>query len=477
MASSGRDTEHGAEADHRWRALGVCLVAVFMTGLDVSIVNVAVPSIQEGLNSSEDGIQWILSGYALMFGLVLVPSGRLGDELGRRRLFLLGVIAFTVTSLGCGASPDAHWLVVSRFLQGAAAGCLNPQVSGLIQQMFSGVERGRAFGALGATMGVATASGPALGGLLITLAGEQQGWRAVFVVNVPIGIALLFLARRLLPATPSARQRQDLDPLGVLLLGAGVVALLLPFVEYRQWPGNAKWLLLPLAVALLITFVWWERRHRRRGGTPLVDLGLFGFRSYRLGAALGTAYFAGFTGIFFTFTLYLQNGLHYTPLQAGLAITPFAIGSALGALSGGRRVVHHGRIVVVVGLIVAIVGLAATLLVDLMAVERVGLLLALPLFVAGFGSGHVIAPNQTLALSQVPPAGGGSAAGVVQTGQRIGTSIGIAATGLMFFSALDQGWASAFQHGLTVILAFVTVALLIGIADLVLTRREKRSLR
>ena len=445
-----------------------------MTGLDVSIVNVAVPSIQHDLNSSEDGIQWILSGYALMFGLVLVPSGRLGDAIGRRRLFLVGVIAFSVASLGCGLSPNAQWLVFARFVQGAAAGCVVPQVSGLIQQMFLGAERGRAFGALGATMGVATASGPALGGLLITLAGEQAGWRSVFMVNVPIGIVLVLLARRQLPSGRVAGERQDLDPVGVLLLGTGVLALLLPFVEYRQWSGNLKWLLLPVAAVLLVAFVHWEHRHRRAGGTPLVDLELFRFRSYRLGAALGTAYFAGFTGIFFSFTLYLQNGLRYSPLEAGLAITPFAIGSALGALSGGRRVVRHGRVVVVLGNGVVILGLTVTLLLDMVATARIGLLLALPLFVAGFGSGHVIAPNQALALSQVPPAGGGSAAGVVQTGQRIGTAVGIAATGLVFFSTLDQGWPAAFQRGMVVILGFVTIALSIGILDLFLTRREKR---
>lgn len=195
--------------DSRRRALAVCLAAAFMSGLDVSIVNVALPSIREGLSASEDGLQWTLSGYALTFGLLLVPAGRLGDARSRRAIFMWGVALFTLSSAACGFAGNMTVLIVARLVQGMAAGMMNPQVSGLIQQMFRGSERGRAFGALGATIGVSTAAGPLIGGALVTAFGPEHGWRWVFLVNLPIGIALLPLARHVLPA-PGAAGVRDL---------------------------------------------------------------------------------------------------------------------------------------------------------------------------------------------------------------------------------------------------------------------------
>src|SRR5690242_16508032 len=296
-------THPGPEGhDQRWPALAVCLAAGFMTLLDVSIVNVAVPSIRTGLHASQSGLQWVLSGYALMCGLLLVPAGRLGDVRSRRTVFLTGLALFTAMSALAGAAQNESWLVAARLVQGVAGGILVPQVSGFIQQMFRGPERGRAFGLLGATIGVSTALGPLLGGLLIEAFGTQDGWRWVFYVNLPIGLVALPLAYRLLPASPARDQRgsarSDLDPVGVLLLGAGTVVLLLPFVQEQQWPGPAKWLLLPLALALLAAFVLWERRYARCHD-PLVDLALFRQRSYGLGTLLSLLYFAGFTSIFF----------------------------------------------------------------------------------------------------------------------------------------------------------------------------------
>ena len=193
--------------DARRQALAVCLVAAFMSGLDVSIVNVALPSIKEGLNASEAGLQWTVSGYALTFGLLLVPAGRLGDARSRRTVFIWGAGLFTLASAACGLAHSMPMLIASRLVQGLAAGVLNPQVSGLIQQMFRGAERGRAFGALGATIGVSTAAGPLIGGALVTAFGSDHGWRWVFLVNVPIGLIMLPLAHRLLP--PPTRPLPD----------------------------------------------------------------------------------------------------------------------------------------------------------------------------------------------------------------------------------------------------------------------------
>lgn len=342
----------------------MCLIAGFMTLLDVSIVNVALPSIREGLHTSESDLQWVLSGYALAFGLFLIPAGRLGDARGRRVVFMVGLALFTLASAACGASQSSLWLVVARLAQGLAGGMISPQISALIQQMFSGHERGRAFGMFGTVVGISTAVGPLSGGLLIQAAGAQEGWRWVFYVNLPLGAVCLLLARRLLPDTPSAgRVRlRDLDPFGVLLLGAGVLTLLLPFVQAQQWPGDRKWLLIPVAAALLAAFIGWESRCGRRGTHPVVDLSLFRVRSYWLGCLLILLYFCGFTAIFFITTLYLQNGLHYSALQAGIAITPFALGSAVAAGPGGRWVGRLGRPLVVAGLITVVVGLAGTAL-------------------------------------------------------------------------------------------------------------------
>jgi EmrB/QacA subfamily drug resistance transporter len=457
---------------HRWQALAICLVAAFMTLLDVSIVNVALPSIRSGLHASPDGLQWILSGYALTFGLVLVPAGRLGDARSRRAVFMAGLVVFTLASAAAGIAQNIVWLVVARLVQGMAGGMLNPQIAGLIQVMFRGPDRGRAFGSLGATIGIATAAGPILGGALIALAGPQEGWRWVFYVNVPVGLIALPLAWRLLPAPSRTRRPQGLDPVGVVLLGLGVVALLLPFMQEQQWHSSAKWLLVPVAVVLLAIFLWWERRHDE----PMIDLSLFRLRSYALGSTIALLYFAGFTAVFFIFTLYLQNGLHYSALKAGLAITPFAVGSGVAAAVGGRIVSRFGRPLVAVGIVLVATGLGAVLLaVHFDPGRDVALATAAPFLLAGLGSGLVIAPNQTITLSEVPPEGGGSAAGVLQTGQRIGTAVGIAAVGAVFFAAVSGthgDWAVAFQRGLLVVLAFVLAALCAAVADLLAGRHR-----
>ncbi|SPT56687.1 MFS transporter [Actinomadura madurae] len=465
--------EHGEEGRRRWRALSVCLVSAFMTLLDVSIVNVALPSIRAGLDASPAELQWIVSGYALTFGLVLVPAGRLGDARSRRAVFMTGLALFTVASAAAGMAPTVLFLLLARLVQGVASGILNPQVAGLIQQLFQGAERGRAFGALGAVIGIATAVGPLLGGALIALSGPEEGWRWVFYVNIPVGVAALFLAWRLLPA-PVYGERQGLDPLGVLLLGAGVFCVLLPLAQEQQWRTDLKWLLVLGGAVLIALFSLWERR----AAAPMVDLALFRLRSYTLGAAIALLFFAGFTAVFFIFTLYLQNGLGYSALGAGLAITPFAVGSGAASAAGGRVVTRYGRSLVAAGLCLVLAGLgAAWVAVELVPGSGVAWATAAPLAVAGVGTGLVISPNQTLTLSQVDSTEGGSAAGVLQTGQRVGTAMGIAAAGSVFFATVagtGGDWAAAFRHGLIVILVFVLAALAAAGADLAAGRRERR---
>jgi predicted MFS family arabinose efflux permease len=284
------------------------------------------------------------------------------------------------------------------------------------------------------------------------------------------------LGWKYIPARPAGgRTRESLDPVGVLLLGTAVLLLLLPLVQEREWTGNAKWLLTVAGVLMLAGFAAWERRFGRRR-TPVVDLGLFRVRSYALGALIGLLYFAGFTTIFFIYTLFLQNGLGYSALMAGLAVLPFAAGSAAASAIGGRVVNRYGRQLVVTGLVLVGAGLVATAVaLHFVPGHNAGWAAALPLLVAGIGSGLVISPNQTLTLSEVPVRRAGSAGAVLQTGQRIGTALGIAAVGAVFFAELagnGGSWGLAFRTALLVTIGFVVIALAAAVADVTLSRRQ-----
>ncbi|MDN5913890.1 MAG: MFS transporter [Pseudonocardia sp.] len=444
-----------------------------MTLLDVSIVNVALPSLQRELGASSTELSWVVSGYALTFGVVLVSSGRLGDDYGRKRMLLIALALFTLTSATAGLAPTALALVIIRLLQGAAAGMLSPQVTGLIQQLFSGSERGRAFGMFGATVGVSTAIGPLLGGLLLE-AGSTGSWRYIFWINVPIGLVALVLGLRLLPRDETSGRRQPLDVVGSVLLGGAVVTLMLPLVFAEQGPASVPWWLFGVCALFLAGFVAWERRAIRTHGQPLVDFAMLRIRSYAFGSALIVLYFAGFTSIFFVLSIYFQQGKGYSALATGLVGTPFAVGSGAASAVGGRLVPRFGRPLVVWGLVLVIVGLTATVVVLLLDPAHVGWFTAAPLLVAGVGSGLVIAPNQTLTLSEIPPAEGGTAAGVFQTGQRIGTAIGISAAGAVFFGQLAGSggdYSTAVGISLIVTLVFVALALVVGLVDVRLGRR------
>ncbi|MET7981781.1 MFS transporter [Streptomyces sp. NPDC005281] len=453
----------------RWKALAVCLTAGFISLLDTSIVNVALPSMEHGLAASEAAQSWVVSGYALTFGLVLVPAGRLGDMRGRRQAFLVGLALFTLASAACGLAPSATWLVVFRLIQGTAAGMVAPQTSGLIQQMFQGAERAKAFGLLGSVIGISTAAGPLAGGLLIDAVGTDDGWRWVFFVNLPIGVAAFVAGLRLLPRFPSTGRREEFDPFGVLLLGAAVLALMLPLVQEQQWTGRLKWALLPVAALLLLTFWMWERRQKLRGRAPLVDLDLFSLRSFTLGSLISLTYFAGFTTVFFVYSLFLQNTARYSALAAGVSVLPFAAASAVGAAIGGKLVMRHGRKLVVFGLLAVVVGLLGVVVaVQLVPLQSVGWATALPMVIGGLGSGLTVSPNTTLTLTLVPVQRAGAAGGVLQTGQRIGSAAGIAVVGSVYFAHQTGHGRSvtAIQLGLLTAVGMSVVALLLAVADL-----------
>jgi len=462
----------------RWRALAVTQLAGFMALLDVSIVNVALPSMERGLGASAGTVQWVVSGYALTLGLSLVPAGRLGDALGRRRMFLIALSAFVLTSALTGAAPTIGLLIAARLLQGVAAGVLTPQNSGLIQDLFRGAERGRAFGIFGATVGLATAAGPVVGGLILAAFTGPDGWRWVFYVNVPIGLIALVLAARLVPATAGGGPRgTHLDLVGSLLLGGSVLSLLLPVVNAESSGPSRWWWLYGAAVLLLAAFARWEVRTVRRGRQPLLDPGLARTPGYAAGTGIGLVYFSGFTGIWLVFALFFQDGLGYSPLRSGLAVTPFALGAAASAVIAGRLVARVGRWLTVSGLIAMSVGLVATaLLLRNVGGDAAAWATAGPLLVAGLGGGMVTSPNITLTLESVPVRMAGAAGGALQTAQRIGAAIGTAVLATIFYRVLTRtghDYPAAVSDALLVASGIMLLALLMAIAELIRRRPHR----
>ncbi|MFG0333471.1 MAG: MFS transporter [Maioricimonas sp. JB049] len=448
------------------------LVAIFMSLIGVSIVNVALPTIRDSLGASQTDQQWVLAGYALTFGVVLVAAGRAGDIMGRRGLFLIGVGVFTAASFTAGLAPDADWLNVSRFVQGIGSGLLNPQGIGKVQHYFRGDERGRAFGFFGTTVGFSVAVGPVLGGGLIELGGPDLGWRLTFLVNVPIGVitiilGLMWFPRPLIERTPGTGSGvRSLDPIGGALLGMAVLAILFPFVEARGNPSF--WLLLPLGIVLLWLWVKWEQRYARLGLSPMVNLKIFSTPSYRNGITIMTLYFMGMTSVWVLIAIYVQEDGGKTALEAGFFGVPAALLSACAAHWAGSRVQKLGRKLIISGLLLALAGLGLSILVVFLhEAGRISVWwLMASLSFLGLAQGTVISPNQTLTLAEVPLDYAGSSGAIMQTGQRIGTAIGIAVITAATFSVLAvTSWSTAIAVGFGLIALMIMLALFVSLKD------------
>jgi len=453
---SAQTSKSVAVARNKWLALAVLLAGAFMALLDTTIVNVAIPTIRTSLDASNATLSWIVSGYALAFGLALIPAGRVGDRLGHRWVFIAGLALFTVASLACGLARDDVQLIAARALQGLAGGIFFTTITALIQLMFAPRQRGRAFAILGATIGFSTALGPLAGGLIIAAFGAQSGWRLIFGVNIPIGILAVAAAAVLLPGGVETTD-SGADWLGLVLLTTGLVALLTPLIEGQQegWPW---WTYASMAcgVALIALFGLCERRLEKAGGNPLVPPRLFRHPSFTGGVVLALVYFAAFTSIFFTIALLWQAGLGHTALQSGLVAMPFAIGSILGASQSDTLAARFGRTVLTVGLGMVAVGITAVWLILALCppTQYNGWQLLAPLLVAGIGSGLFIAPNAAFIVATVERGDAGAASGVVGTMQRIGSAIGIAVIGTVLFGTLrvvrgPDALALAFGHSAT----------------------------
>ena len=455
-------------------ALAVLLAGMFMALLDTTIVNVALPTIRDSIDASEATLAWIISGYALAFGLVLIPAGRFGDRFGHKWVFFTGLAIFTASSLAAGLAQDDTSLIIARVIQGLGGGIFLPPVTALIQLMFAPMKRGAAFAIMGAVIGISSALGPIVGGLLIEAIGEETGWRWIFAINLPMGIAALIAAAILLPKGAEGKKLST-DVVGLLLLTGSLVAILIPLIqgEDEGWP---LWTYLSIAggIVLLVAFAYWERFVVSRGKEPLVPPHLFSHKAFTGGIILALVYFAAFTSIFFTISLLWQAGLGHTALESGLVSTPFAIGSIIGASQSDRFAQKLGRTVLVIGVGLLSIGLIVLwlilLLVDVTDLNNWDLLA--PLLVAGFGSGLFIAPNARFITATVDRSEAGAASGVIGTMQRIGSAIGIAVISSILFGQVADfgitgpadvapafGQAATVSLGVSAIFAVVAFAL------------------
>lgn len=476
--TNSRATAPSVEVPRRaWQALIVLLLGMFMALLDTTIVNVALPTIETSLNASEATLSWIISGYALAFGLALIPAGKVGDRLGHKWVFFAGLALFTVASVACGLAQNDLQLVVARIVQGLAGGIFVPAVTAFIQLLFPGSVRGKAFAIMGAVIGVSTALGPIVGGLIIQAFGEENGWRGVFWVNLPIGAVALIAAAFLLPERSEVETRPDtgIDWIGLLLITAGLVALLVPLIEGQDqgWP---LWTYLSLAggAVLVALFGVWEVRYTRAGHNPLVPPKLFAHPAFTGGTILALVYFAAFTSIFFTLSLLWQSGLGNSALSTGLMTLPFAVGSIIASSQSAKLTQRLGRTVLLLGTSLVAVGLISLwiLLATIDAADLNHWHLLVPLFLGGLGNGAFIAPNAQFIVATVDRQDAGAASGVIATMQRVGSAVGIAVIGSVLFGSLTitgpDTVASGFTHAASIAMAvsaaFGVLALLLVFA-------------
>jgi EmrB/QacA subfamily drug resistance transporter len=436
-AGAGQAPE-GADP-RRWVALGVVLIAGFMQLVDISIVNVAIPSIQRDLDATYAEIQWVLAGYQLAFAVMLITGGRLGDIFGRKRLFMIGMAGFTLASALCGLAQSPDMLIASRVLQGLMGAIMFPQILSVIQVTFPPQERAGAFGMFGATIGLATITGPLVGGLLIEADLFGLEWRPIFLVNVPIGIIALVAATRFLAESKAPRALR-LDPGGVAIVTAGLLLLVYPLVQGRDldWP---LWTFLSMAAAVpvLAGFIAFERRKKAMDGSPLVDPDLFRQRAFVPGLLVAGIFFMGIPAFFLTFSLFLQIGLGFSALHAGLTGAPFAVGSALASTASVRLAPALGRRILSVGSLLLVAGMLGLI----WTVDRYGGAVTswqlLPaLLVCGLGLGCVVAPLVNVVLAGIRAQDAGAASGVLTTVQQVGGAVGVAVIGVIFFGLLGS---------------------------------------
>jgi EmrB/QacA subfamily drug resistance transporter len=440
----------------RWLMLAVILCATLMAGLDLFIVNVAMPSIQQELHASFAEVQLVVAAYALAYAVLLVTGGRLGDLYGRKRLFLIGVSGFTLFSALCGFAPSAILLIVFRIAQGALAALMVPQVIAFIQVSFDSSERPLAFSAYTTTLGLASILGQVIGGLLLAVNLLHTGWRSIFLVNVPIGIVTVIAAALLVRESRLSEARR-LDYGGVILLSISLFLLVFPLVEGGSlgWP---LWSLicLVLFVPAMILFIAYEQRVARNGKLPLVSLLLFRRRSFTAG--ISTILLNGllFSPFLLILAFYLQSGLRLPPLQSGLVVAAASIAFMIASSGSTPLVRRLGNWSLPIAAALVVLGYTLNMLTAQLLVSSLGIVSLLPaLFVMGFGQGFLITPLMNRTLAEVPSSDVGAASGVYTTTFQTSGALGVAIIGTLFAALTAHG--GSFLHAFVVSLLIIAV--------------------
>jgi EmrB/QacA subfamily drug resistance transporter len=446
-----------------WAPLAVLMCGTFLVVLDFFIVNVALPSMQRDLHASSSGLEWVVAGYGLTFSALLIAVTRLGDRWGRRRMFSMGVALFVLASAVCGAAPSTELLIGARLVQGVAGAMVSPMVLALIGDVYAGPRMPRAIGVYSTVMGLAAATGQLIGGALIHLDLAGSGWRAIFWVNVPVGIATLILAPRLLPdRRDTAATRPDL--LELVLATTTLTAVLLPLLEGRRlgWPVWT-WVSLALAVATALLTVARSKSLIRRGRRPLIAPEAFRSATVRVAIACQGLLFVGMASYFLVLALYLQNGRGLGPLASGAVFTVVAVPYMAGTGTQRRLAARLGRATVPVGAATFALGH----LVLLAAVAEYGVggpvaALVPGLALSGFGMGITLTALIDGAMSGVDPASAGAVSGVLSTVQQVGNALGVALVGMVFFGALSGGYAHALEWSLVILIGSTGAVALLG---------------
>lgn len=464
--------------------MSIGLVGAFMVMFDTSMMNAIMPTMQLSLHMSSSQVTWATAGFSLAGAVTLVPAGRLGDDFGRRRMFAIGMVLFVLFSLSCGLAPNGAWLVASRFAMGVAGSMVIPQVIGLVQQMFGGKERAKAFGVYAALVAMSTAWGPLLAGQVVDGFGHQDGWRYIFFMGIPVSLVALVLGLAKLPKVQQTRRAEGehghhvmsgQDPVGMVLLCLALVAIVLPLAENGDAGVNPPWWLLGVGGVLLVAFVMWERSLDQRGRLPMVKPRLLVLPSFFFSFATCLFFYAAFPPVLILLQLYFQQGLHYSALHSSLSTLAFPLASMTGALVSGRLVPRFGRRMVVLGCLLMGIGLGG---VSLLATSWNGgnlpLVLSPAILVCGLGAGCVISSNQSLGLFDIPKSESGTAGGSYQVGVKIGSSIGIPIATSLFFSELassHRNFGDAVAAGLTFPTIAAFLAAVVAAVGLVVTKQ------
>jgi EmrB/QacA subfamily drug resistance transporter len=436
------------------------MVGTFMIVLDFFIVNVALPSIQVGLHASTSQVEWVVAGYGLTLAVFLIAAGRLGDRIGRRRTFALGLWLFVGTSALCGLAPNASTLVAARLGQGIGAALISPNVLSIMGVVYPGEKRVKAITIYGMVMGLAAASGQVIGGVLIAANIAGSGWRAIFLINVPLGLAALTLLKRAVPES-RAEQASRIDFTGMALITASLFTLVLPLVEGHDagWP-LWTWASLAASAALFAAFALSQRRLAARGGTPLLDPVVFRSPHLRSGLATQVAFWCGQASFYLVLSLYLQDGRGLHPLAAGAMFTILAAAYLATSMRAPALTQRFGRRLVFIGaLFVALGDIALYVFVNHFGSTGPLALMAPGLVLVGAGQGLCITPLTTTVMSHCTPRQAGAISGALSTMQQVGNALGVAITGAVFYGSLHQGVPTAFERSL-----FELVILLAGVA-------------